>query len=167
MVKQIKQSKGFTLVELLIVIAVMAILMAVVFVALNPLARFQDTRNSKRWTDVNAIISAIKLQQVDNQGNFLASINSLATGTYYMIGTGAAFAGTCPNTTISGMVDITPLETNGYLAKIPVDPTGGTTWTAAASGYYLNKNANGTLIIGSCGEEEGSAGVVKEIEVQR
>ena len=50
-----EENKGFTLLELLIVIAVLAVLAGVLFVALNPASRLEDSRNAKRWTDVNAI----------------------------------------------------------------------------------------------------------------
>ena len=45
---------GFTLVELLIVIAIIAIIAAVIFVALDPLTRFQDSRDSARWQESSA-----------------------------------------------------------------------------------------------------------------
>ena len=63
-----KFNKGFTLIELLIVIAIIAILAAVVFVSLDPLTRFQDARDARRWTDVDAVLSAMKLDQVDQGG---------------------------------------------------------------------------------------------------
>lgn len=177
MVNKIKQSKGFTLIELLIVIAVMAILMAVVFVALNPLARFEDTRNSRRWTDVNAIISAIKLHQVDNQGILLGNLATATSGDYYLIGTSTSGCDTAI-TCLSGSgvnigssfqascLSIADLETKGYLAKVPVDPTTAN-WDIGKTGYYVVKNANGSLTVGACGEEQGSSDVTKEIEVQR
>ena len=68
--------KGFTLIELLIVIAIIAVLAAVVFVALNPLQRFQDARNSRRWNDINSIIDAIRLEQVDQRGILPAGIDT-------------------------------------------------------------------------------------------
>jgi prepilin-type N-terminal cleavage/methylation domain-containing protein len=178
--KQVKNRiQGFTLIELLIVIAVMAILMAVVFVALNPLGRFADARNSRRWTDVNAIISAIKLQQVDNSGQYLAAIReetAMASNTPYMIGTAAsgcnvtcslpASAGGGTAIAQAGCIDLTDLVTRGYLARVPVDPTGGD-YTDNSTGYFIVKRPNGTLIIGACGEEAGSTAAAPDISVVR
>src|SRR3989344_7417247 len=81
---------GFTLIELLIVIAIIAILAAVVFVALDPLTRFRDARDSSRWSDITAILSAIKVDQVDNGGSYIAVVSGLTAGEVYMIGTAVA-----------------------------------------------------------------------------
>ena len=85
-IKKRKNKIGFTLIELLIVIAVIAVLSSLVFVALNPLARFQDSRNAKRWSDVNAILSAIKLHQIDHGGLYDETISDLSPNLYYQIG---------------------------------------------------------------------------------
>ena len=71
-----KKTKGFTLIELLIVIAIIAIIAAVVFVALDPLTRFQDARDASRWSDTAALLSAIKVDQVDNGGSYLTAVQT-------------------------------------------------------------------------------------------
>src|SRR3990167_4091475 len=118
----LKAIPGFTLIELLIVIAIIAILAGVVFVSLNPLKRFQDARNAARWTDVTAVLSAIKVDQVDNGGGYLTSVGDITeTGTNYAIGVGSGDATSCSAaTTSSRYVDLTELATQGYLARIPV-----------------------------------------------
>lgn len=72
---QKKFKKGFTLIELLIVIAVIAIIATVVFVALNPLERFRDSRNSQRWQDIESIVDAVRLYQIDNDGQIPSGID--------------------------------------------------------------------------------------------
>lgn len=145
--------RGFTLIELLIVIAIIAIIAGVVFVALDPLTRFQDSRDSRRWGDITGILSAIKINQVDNKGGYLASITALADSTTAMIGT---VNGTCTAATTSVAVDLSGLVSGGYLASVPMDPNGG---TAATTLYYLTKNANGTIIIGACAPEHTPGGI--------
>lgn len=150
--------RGFTLIELLIVIAIIAILAGVVFVSLNPLERFQDARNAARWTDVTAVLSAIKVDQVDNGGSYLSSINSLTAGTNYMIGTAVTGCNPATCSAVTGLTNctnLTGLVTEGYLAKIPVSPAGAGTWTDALTGYYMSKTALGAITIGACDAEGG------------
>lgn len=70
-----QKNKGFTLIELLVVIAIIAILSAVVFVALDPATRFADARNSRRWSDVNTLLTAVHKCVVDNGGDLDLSTN--------------------------------------------------------------------------------------------
>ena len=167
--KKYKPITGFTLIELLIVVAVIAILAAFTFVALNPLARFQDSRNARRWSDVNAILAAIKLNQVDNNGEYLASIEELATSTYYQIGTGDMCQRICsyPTVTITdACVNLTGLVSAGYLPDIPYNPN-DTSSDEEYTGYYLMKGDNGMITVGSCDEEKGTNTSVPEIFVSR
>lgn len=154
--KKQKGQSGFTLIELLIVIAVIAILAAVVFVALDPLKRFQDARDSQRWSDVSALIGAIKTDQVDNGGSYLAEIASTTDGLAYTIGTCITGGNTdCgATTTQSACVDLSPLVSEGYLGSVPGDPSTG---SANKSDYYLIKKATGIIEIGACDPEGISA----------
>jgi prepilin-type N-terminal cleavage/methylation domain-containing protein len=160
-----KSKAGFTLVELLIVIAIIAIIASVAFVALDPLRRFKDTRDSRRWVDVTAILSAVKVNQVDNGGSYLSAITSLNASTTYMIGTDTSSCNsyTCnSNATSTGAcVNIGALVTNGYLAQIPVSPSGAnapsTGWTSGHTGYTLSKSNTGTLTVSACEAENVNA----------
>lgn len=156
MLQKMKSQKGFTLIELLIVIAIIAIIAAVVFIALDPLSRFQEARNSTRWSEVSSIVNAVKIHQVDNAGTLSTAIDT-TPGTVQIIGTTDATcaAMTCTGLTVAATcADLTTdLVTGGYLSELPIDPTGGTTYTAAATGYYVNTDANGFTVVGSCGAE--------------
>ncbi len=153
--------KGFTLIELLIVIAIIAILAGVVFVSLDPLKRFQDARDAARWTDTTALLSAVKVDQVDNGGSYLTpNITALTAGTNYMIGTAVSGCNVVACSAVvasANCVDLTSLSTQGYLGKIPVSPNGVGTWTNALTGYYLSRNTNGSLTVGACDAEGGAA----------
>ncbi len=164
-----RRKTGFTLVELLIVIGVIAILAALAFVALNPLARFQDSRNVQRWTDVNAILGALKLHQIDNDGIYMDAVNDLTADTYYQIGLGDDCSYTCSNPSVilqSDCVDLEELLDNGYLSELPYDPSASGS-DADHSYYYLVKMTSGALQIGSCSEEQGAASAIPQISVIR
>lgn len=165
-----KPSRGFTLIELLIVIGIIATLAGAVFVALNPLARFQDSRNARRWSDCNSMLSAIKLDQIDNGGSYLASITALADNTYYQIGEATTGCDeTCRGGAItvnSSCVDLLFLIDEGYIADIPLDPNASGR-SASKTGYYVYKYDTGQISVGSCHAEKGTNATTPTIEVSR
>jgi len=164
--KKTKPNKGFTLIELLIVIAIISILAAVVFVVLNPLKRFRAARDASRWSDVSGLLSAIKVDQVDNGGNYLTSINNMSDDTPYMIVDGDMDTG-CDDAicdiTVGGdtnCVDLSGLVDEGYLGEVPISPSGNVTWDQGAldgdtgTGYVITKNATGILEVQACESED-------------
>jgi prepilin-type N-terminal cleavage/methylation domain-containing protein len=164
----IKKGAGFTLIELLIVIAVIAIIAAVVFVALDPLTRFRDARDSTRWSDTTSILDAIKIDQVDNGGAYVTAVTNLTAGEVYMVGTAVS---TCDDNNAScdtnvtdddNCVDLTALATEGYLASVPISPTGAVTWSAATAGYTVQRDSTGILHVRACESENTT-----EISVSR
>ena len=148
--------KGFTLIELLIVIAIIAILAGVIFVTLDPLTRFQDARDATRWSDVTAVLDAVKLDQVDNGGSYVAAVSGLTADQYYTIGTcsSGGNAGCTAQTTQTACADLTALATEGYLPSVPLDPSSG---TDALTDYYIQRAANGTVSVGACDPENASS----------
>jgi len=160
--------KGFTLIELLIVIAIISILAAIVFVALDPATRFADARDARRYSDAAELLHAIKIDQVDNGGSYMADIAATTSAQVYMIGTAVAGCddqnAVCntvvPNDT--NCVDLTDLATDGYIGSVPISPNGAGTWTASITGYTLERRGNGILIIRAC-ESENTG----EIQVSR
>ncbi len=160
---------GFTLIELLIVIGILAILAALAFVALNPLARFQDSRNARRWADVNAILSAARLYQVDNDGTHLSAIGDLTADYYYQIGAGDTCNDACSTPTVtlqSDCVDLEELADEKYITSVPIDPN-ATGASEDETRYYLVKQTGGIIIVGSCSEEQGSDSTTQSISVSR
>jgi len=161
---------GFTLIELLIVIAIIAIIAAVAFVALDPLTRFRDARDSSRWSDINAILSAVKVDQVDNGGAYHANITALTAGSNYMIGTGMTSGcddnnSNCdldPNAD-TNCVNLAPIVTEGYLASIPISPAGSVTWDDGSTngeegtGYVLSRSSTNIITIQACESENTTA----------
>lgn len=172
---------GFTLIELLIVMAIISIIAAVVFVALDPLTRFRDSRDAARWTDISALVSAIKIDQVDRGGSYIPAVTAMTAGQVYMITDGAspadcALAAAMANCSVdvssaTDCVNLADLVQNGYLGKIPVSPKGGNyTWTgkdpaggpSGLTGYTLERSDSGILTVRAC-ENENTG----EIKVSR
>lgn len=173
-----KKNKGFTLLELLIVIAIIAIIAAVIFVALDPLTRFKNARDARRWSDLAEVLHAIKLDQVDNGGSYASAISGLTAGEVYMIGSdatlcnsqdggGTAVACTVAVTDADNCIDLTSgaddIVAGGYIGAIPTSPnTTVNAWDAGKTGYTIQKNSTGIIYLRSCLAEGSSA-----IEVSR
>ncbi|MCX6796742.1 MAG: prepilin-type N-terminal cleavage/methylation domain-containing protein [Candidatus Falkowbacteria bacterium] len=159
-----KNTRGFTLIELLIVIAIIAILAAAIFVALDPLRRFKDTRDARRWADTSNILNAIKVNQVDLKGYYLPKIESAAKGKNLMIGTATGGCDTpacayTPVTSATDCIDLTGLVNSGYLGLVPINP--GTDWTSAITGYTLMASTSGAITIAACDGENYDIKVVR------
>jgi len=105
--------RSFTLIELLIVIAILGILAAAVLVAINPGKRTGQARDAQRKTDLSQIQSALESYFIFN-------------GQYPPVGCGGnpdclgwtdQIQGTCGSTQL-----VDALVLNGWLKKVPEDP---------------------------------------------
>lgn len=150
------QKRGFTLIELLVVIAIIALLAVVVFVALDPVKRFADARNSRRWTDVNNIMTAVHEYIVDNKGALPTGLTTSMAAK--QLGTCASGGATLCSGAAADCVDLsTPLAK--YLKSMPLDPQDG---TASTSAYKVAVDANNIVTISACSAENSET-----VEVSR
>jgi prepilin-type N-terminal cleavage/methylation domain-containing protein len=151
--------KGFTLIELIIVIAIIALLAAATFVAVDPAKRIGEARDAQRWSDVTAVADAYMKYLVDNNG--VAASTTIINGTDYFIQHTAGAAVTsapasCPaSTTVTtgSPVDLHALVTNGYIGDIPDDPAGTDN---DGTDYYFYADAQGKIIVGACTKYSGA-----------
>lgn len=148
-----KKQSGFTLIELLVVIAIIAALAVVVYSALNPVKRLQDAKDSRRTADVDTILTSIHQSIVDNKGTLPAGLSTNMAETQIGTGaTGCAIAtGGCAAAATACVDLTTPLAK--YQKSAPIDPLGGTTYTAAKTGYTVTVDANNIVTIKACGTE--------------
>lgn len=142
-----KKFKAFTLVEVLVVVALIAILATITIVAINPAKNFADTRNTQRSSDVAQILNAAT-QYTSEQGNDVSDFGTipLCTATPAPIGTGA------------GNINLGTLLVDEYIVAIPEDPSTG---TAADTGYTICQTTGGRIQIDAPDAENGAVISVK------
>lgn len=145
--------KGFTLLEILLVVAAIGVLAGIVILAINPGKQLGDTRNASRRVDVNTILNAVYQYSLDNNGNFPAEIDAI-TASSQVLGTDVNCDTTCTaTTTIAACINLGTTLTPTYLVDIPRDPRTG---SSTNSDYYINKRADGRLTVGSCDPEQSA-----------
>jgi len=154
--------KGFTLIELIIVIAIISILAAAIFAAVDPARRLHEARNARRASDVSTILDAIKTYQVDNDGEHFSEVDEAGEDTYHMISRNVIICETtCPSLDGSGIegstdcIDLRDMGSN-YLSTVPIDPHSG---EGDFTDYYMIKDSNEAITVGACNPEgEGPGG---------
>ena len=143
MKKLLRSQKGFTLIEILLVVAAIAILAGIIIVAINPGKQLGDTRNAQRRSDVNTILNAISQYSVDNNGVLPAGITASSTEIC------ASGASSC-----TGLIDLSVLTTNGkYIVSIPNEPQ---KVNANGAGYTVAKTSSGRIVVTAQYPEQGA-----------
>jgi len=145
-------NRGFTLVELLLVIGIIATLAVVVFVALDPAKRFADARDARRTSDVETILSAVHQYVIDNKGSFPAGLTvaDIEQGLGVADGTGCSnFSGGCTTQTDACLDLLSNPDSNltKYLKTMPYDPQSG---TVDDTGYTIVRDSNGLVTVRAC-----------------
>ena len=128
-----KNKQGFTLLEILLVVAAIGILAGIVIFAINPAKQLADTRNAQRRVDVNTIANAIYQYSIDNKGEFPGVITNSAQEI-------------CRTTEVTcDGISLSVLTLDGkYLVAIPVDPSKG---NESGTGYRILVNSNSRITV--------------------
>lgn len=125
----IKHKRGFTLVEILIVLAIVSILSAFGFASFSEARK--SARDTERKADLQALQSALDLYKLKN-GRYPAGCNTVGTWSG-QLGTGYA----CSNGTGQYIVGLAP----EFISVLPLDPR----LNGASSGYVYVTNDEGTV----------------------
>jgi prepilin-type N-terminal cleavage/methylation domain-containing protein len=135
------RERGFTLIEVLLVIALIAVLATIVVIALNPGRQLDQAKNATRRNHVETILNAITQYTLDHNGQFPTNIPFDLQGcadNYLICKTGVQ----CEQ----GGIDLSVLTEEGlYLPSIPLDPT--ITPEDEKSGYGVILNQHGRAVV--------------------
>jgi prepilin-type N-terminal cleavage/methylation domain-containing protein len=137
-----RNCRGFTLLEILLVVAAIAILAGIVIVAINPARQLGETRNAQRRVDVRTILSAVQQYQLqygrlpigitdDAECGQLESQEICATG----------------ESDCSQLTDLSELTDDAaFLTSMPTDPAGSVA-LFGGTGYMITRNQNGRVTV--------------------
>ena len=130
---KINKNKGFTLIEILVVIGMIAILATIVIIAINPGRQFAQSRNSQRVSNVNAILNAVGQNIADNKGVFICASQPTTT----------------PADIKSGGMDLMPCLVPTYLSAVLFDPKTGTSTSVSSydTKYVVSADVNNRITV--------------------
>lgn len=146
----IRKSSGFTLIEILVVIGIVAVLAAIVIVAINPARQFAQARNSQRQANVAVLLNAIGQRLADNKGVFAGgspNCPGLNPTTDYRIA----------KTSSSGSndIDLSCLTPTYIPSALPYDPSvSGAYWTSSTdynTEYHVMLDTQGRYTVSAPG----------------
>ncbi len=138
-----KNNKGFTLVEILVVMGVLSILFTIILTVTNPAKQFSRANNTKRRSDIVAILNAIGAYSADNKGALPIGISTIAANI---------------TDSVNG-ANICVLLVPKYIPSLPTDPSlktnDITTCTNYNTGYTVVKDANNRVTLAAPNQENG------------
>ena len=151
----LKKSRGFTLIEILLVIGLIAILAAIVIIAINPARQFAQARNTQRSSNVNAILNAVHQNMIDNDGIWDCSV-ALPASTEII------------SSDVTGTdVDICSCLVTTYMAEMTYDPGSTDNYYTDCTDYYTGYSIIENTTTGRVTVSAGSAELGETISVTR
>jgi len=131
-IKRLNIISGFTLVELLVVMAILGILAAILILAINPAEAQRKSRDATRLSNLATVRQSVDLAVADGAtlpGTALAPFTGVSTGSR--------------DTTIAG--NWVGMIVSKYVSVLPVDPRQGATDTTVLSDGTTTVAAGGMV----------------------
>ena len=166
-------AKGFTLIELIITISILAILVAILVVALNPAELLARSRDTKRVSDLDTLKTAMNLYLAQSTSTInltgASTVNSgcIGVGTPSLYANTGAATGTTPQGNLTGTVTSTGQTVattspataaitwmpalvgstpgGSPIAVLPLDPSNGTGVSTSSYYGYACRSSNKTF----------------------
>jgi type IV pilus assembly protein PilA len=139
------KKRGFTLIEILVVIGIIAVLAAVVLIAINPARQFKLARDSQRLSNITAILNAIGQIMAENKGRFMCSNTEIVIPTSPTV-----ISSNTNDINIGGCI------VPDYISSLPFDPNKTDAHFAGPSdyntGYSIAKDTVGRITVSADGE---------------
>lgn len=124
-----KALKGFTLIEVLVVIGLIAILSTTTIIAMNPGKDFETARNSERTSEIRQILSAVSQDLVNgtNLDSYTDGLGTTFSNTtapcgILSVSDGWAIHMDSSATPVAAEIDLSTYVTPTYIVEIPEDP---------------------------------------------
>ncbi len=150
--------QGFTLLEILLVVAAIAILAGIVILAINPGKQLAETRNAQRWSDVNSILNGAYQYSLDHNGDLPTNLPRIADCEIDCASIAANEICTTGGNCTGANLDTDLVST--YLTAMPEDPNAA---TADGTAYFACEDSStGRVTVCAGSAEEGAT-----IEVTR
>ena len=160
---------SFTLVELLITIAILAILAATVVIVIDPSEMLSQARDATRLVDLKTLKKAISMYELDNSKDpglastvyislsdsnsgcsaYTATLPTLPAGWVYRCATAANLTKVDGNGWVPG--DFRTVKGGSPLAALPIDPV-----NSAAEGTYYSYIPGGSFVVSALLQSEKS-----------
>lgn len=145
--KNNRNIQGFTLLEILLVVAIIAILSAIVIVALNPSKMLANARNVERKSDLKQINSALQQYYIDHR-EYPITLSDTPNEICYT-GSNASSTEITDYCNLAGLVNLSVLVPV-YLPAIPKDPQAS---VSGNTGYHIVKKSKTKISLVSASAE--------------